>query len=177
MKVSKRQSPAGRHRDSNPFREAARQMDEAVTLFYGKNKKKATEAFQAIMERFPEEKMIADRCRTYIRICERLAAGGPQQAATAEELYVRGSWHMNNGELDQAITDLQASMKLDPKSEHVHYTMAAAYARKGDAEAAARHLGQAIQINPDNREFVLNDADFIDVFNYPAIEAMLESSS
>jgi tetratricopeptide (TPR) repeat protein len=177
MKVSKKQSPAGKHRESSPFKEAVRQMDEAIALFFGKNKKKAAETFQSIIDKFPEEKMITDRCQTYIRICERLAGGASQTATTAEELYVRGSWHMNKGELDQAIENLLAAMKIDPKSEHIHYTIAAAYARQGTSEAAAKHLAQAIQSNPDNREFVLNDADFIDVFNTPAIETVLEGTS
>jgi len=174
MKVSKKQSPAGRRRDSSPFKEAIQKLDEAIKLFGGKDKKKALEAFQAIVDHFPDERTIADRCRTYILICKRSMSPIAGPLTSAEDYYVRGSWHMNKGDLEHALEDFLAAMKIDSRSDHIHYTLAAAYARKGDAEAAAKYLEKAIEINADNREFVLNDADFIEIFNTPAIEAVLE---
>lgn len=169
---------SSKQRESSPFMENLKKsMNEAIQLLHSKNKKKAKEAFESIMAQYPEEKMVLDRCRIYIHICDRLQQAEPESLTTAEEYYARGSYRMNQGDLDGAIDDLQASLKLFSKGDHIHYTLAAAYALKHNPELSAKHLAKAIQINPDNREFVLNDADFQDVFATPAFEAALETNA
>jgi tetratricopeptide (TPR) repeat protein len=175
---SSKKGYSSKQREVSPFMENIKKsMDEAIQLLYSKNKKKAREAFESIISQYPEEKMILDRCRIYINICNRMNQTAAESLNTAEEFYARGSMRMNQGDLDGAIDDFQSSIKLSAKGDHIHYTLAAAYALKHNPELSAKHLAKAIQINPDNREFVLNDADFQDVFGTPAFEAVLETNA
>lgn len=173
----KKPSTTGSRRESTPYLEAARHFDEAIQLLHNKSPKKARDIFQQVIDNFPEEKEMADRARTYIRICDSNRNRKDQPLEQAEDYYARGTFRLNEGDIDAAIQDFQEAIRLDAKSDFLPYSLAAAYALKGDGPSAIKVLEKAIKMNPENRVFALNDDDFDGLVNDPVFEELLQEDA
>jgi hypothetical protein len=74
-----------------------------------------------------------------------------------------------------AAAVLRKALEEHPDSAGIEYNLACFESMAGsDAATVARHLGHAIQIYPDFRDFARSDSDFEPVKADPAIEALLE---
>ena len=81
---------------------------------------------------------------------------------------------LSQGELELAIQQYEASLKLFWRDPETHFGVAEAYRRKGKLDLAEKHLLEAIKLQPDHHEARLNLgvlylveerwADAIDVF-------------
>lgn len=61
---------------------------------------------------------------------------------------MRGSCHSELGELDQAIGVFDRALADYPDNYDLHFNKATALARRGENEAAVKHLFRAIELNP-----------------------------
>ncbi len=55
-------------------------------------------------------------------------------------------------QLDQALAELQAILDLSPKDVQCHRLAAEVHRRRGDIDAAVRHLETAVSLDPGDRE-------------------------
>lgn len=60
-----------------------------------------------------------------------------------------GKAHLNRGEYDDAVNDLQAAAKGDPKLPFVHFNLGLAYLRKQDYERARAEFQKDVATQPD----------------------------
>ncbi len=68
---------------------------------------------------------------------------------TAEFHLLMGKAHLNREEYDQAIPELEAAAKAEPKLPFVHFNLGIAYMRKQDLERAKVEFVKDIEIEPD----------------------------
>lgn len=87
----------------------------------------------------------------------------PQQAA-ADELTTRGRRHLDNGQPDAAIRDLERALSLNPSAGEIYYYLAEAWLLKIDARRAGEFNRMAENLfkeNPDWLRRIARQADRI----------------
>jgi mannose-6-phosphate isomerase-like protein (cupin superfamily) len=73
---------------------------------------------------------------------------------------------------------LRRALEEHPDSAGLEYNLACFESMAGsDAATVAKHLGRAIEIYPDFREFAREDSDFEPVKSDPAVKALLDEPS
>lgn len=70
----------------------------------------------------------------------------PPDAAT---LLARGDGHRSRGDLDRAIADYDAALKVDPKLADAHHNRGVAWHAKGDRRRALADFDAALRLRPD----------------------------
>ncbi len=68
---------------------------------------------------------------------------------TPEFHLIMGKAHLNRGEYDDAVKELEAAAKADPKLPFVHFNLGLAYMHKQDYERARDEFHKDIAIEPD----------------------------
>src|SRR5262245_19527802 len=80
-------------------------------------------------------------------LIERGSASAERQA---ELLLLRGTAYMIKGDNDQAIKDLDETIRLNPKDADAFFGRGGAYFKKGDYDRAMADYDQASWLNPDH---------------------------
>ncbi len=116
----------------------------------------------ATLEPLWEQVSAPDRLN-YLYVLGR-AAELSKNAALAEKAYARmaeigqgspefhmiiGKSHLNRGEYDDAVRELEAAAQADPKLPLVHYYLGMTYVRKQDYERARAELQKDLTVEPD----------------------------
>ena len=145
---------------SAAYEGAIRDLTAAIEHLHRERVAEALAIFRRIAAEHGDEFALAERARTYSRICEgRLAGpGGPPE--TPEDLYRHGVAASNAGRFDDAVALLGQAVSKAPGDASYLYARAAALAQTGDAHRASEDLRRAIQIEPRLRFQAGNDPDF-----------------
>jgi tetratricopeptide (TPR) repeat protein len=80
--------------------------------------------------------------KAYARMAE-IGQGSP------EFHMIIGKSHLNRGEYDDAVRELEAAAQADPKFPLVHYYLGMTYVRKQDYERARAELQEDLAVEPD----------------------------
>ncbi len=137
---------------------AVRSFEAGLHLEQRQNFKKAREIFEKLVATAPAD--IADRARVHVKACAERGGEVAKPPRTAGEYHVLGVAELNLRDLDRAVEHLSKAQKLEPQREEIRYALAAAYALRGNAEAALEQLRTAIALRPQNRFQARHDADF-----------------
>ena len=113
-----------------------------------------------LLAKFGEQAEIVARVRTYLAICEQRLARSPSVPRNPDALYNQGVFQLNKGNTAEAIELFEKALKVEPRADHVYYSLAAAYARLDDAPKAMEALRRAIGIRPVQRSHARRDFDF-----------------
>ncbi|PYQ14363.1 MAG: hypothetical protein DMH00_01915 [Acidobacteria bacterium] len=140
--------------------QAVKDYEQALGLLHRRDYAGAAEAFEKVIKTYPEEKEMADRCRAYLRACEREQSDKVLPLKRAEDYYYQAIVESNRQRYDEALGHLDKALKMSPGDDRILYIMASTQALKGDREQALTMLQEAIQINPDNRIHAQQDPDF-----------------
>lgn len=139
---------------------AVRTFEQALRLFNRQEFATAKSAFLSLLAKFAEQAEIVARVRTYLAICEQRLARAPSAPRNPDALYNQGVFQLNNGKTAEAIELFEKALKVEPRADHVCYSLAAAYARLNDAPKAMDALRRAIGIRPVHRSHARRDFDF-----------------
>jgi len=120
----------------------------------------AKAAFLSLLGKFAEQAEIVARARTYLAICEQRLARSPSVPRNPDALYNQGVFQLNRGNTAEAIELFEKALKVEPRADHVYYSLAAAYARLNDTPKAMDALRRAIGIRPVHRSHARRDFDF-----------------
>ena len=159
---------------SESYSKAVEAFERAVKTLHKGDIDKARGQFETVLSNFAEERELADRAKSYISICDRKP--GTRRSYTPKDLestIAYGVFLHNKGDYHGAVTSLEKAVEMDPKNDHVHYCLAASYARIGDARGATRHLKRAIGADPYNRVLAISDTDFDSLRNEPTLVQIL----
>ncbi len=135
-------------------------LEKSIKLIYQKDFKKARQELHSLLESYPRETEILARARTYLQICDREEVARKRPVITNDQIYTLGVMEHNRGNFAGAIAYFRQLLEKKPVGDHVHYSLAASFAREGNAVEAINCLRQAISINEDNRIYAKNDSDF-----------------
>ena len=140
------------------YKQAIGLYESALDSLRNKNFSKASEQFQEIIDRFPEEHELHDRCHLYIRVSQR--GSNPLVVPhTFDELILAATIKINAGDQKEALRYLEQAMEQDPNNDEVHYITALALAASGDITAVG-YLQRAIELNSDNRFLARQETGF-----------------
>ena len=71
-----------------------------------------------------------------------------QSANPTVDYFSRGMSYLKNGEVEDAISDLNKAIKLNPENAVTYFSRGKAYFKKGDPEKAISDYDKAIELNP-----------------------------
>ena len=148
-----------------------RNFETGVRSFQRQNYERAREIFGKLAQASVVE--VADRARTYLRMCEQRL--GPKQVSprSAAELYDLGVAQLNARQVEAALESLRRADKREPNRDYIQYALAAAHALRGDVESALEHLKAATESRPANRFRARNDEDFRSLASDPRFRRLV----
>ena len=139
---------------------AVRAFEQALRLFNRHDFGPAKSAFVSLLGKFADQAEIVARTRTYLAICEQRLARSPSVPRNPDALYNQGVFQLNRGNIAEAIELFEKALKVEPRADHVYYSLAAAYARLNDTPKAMDALRRAMGIRPVHRSHARRDLDF-----------------
>ena len=139
---------------------ALKEFEKGIGLLHRQNYAEALERFETILDQYGGEKELADRTRSYVRICQSQLDRKTSQPRKIDEFFYQGVMKANEADFDAAVGYLDRALQTNPKDEKVHYVLASTLALKGDRGEAVKHLREAIDLNVTNRIYARNDPDF-----------------
>jgi tetratricopeptide (TPR) repeat protein len=122
--------------------------------------KAAADAFKALLDRFPTERVLTERTNLYLELCEREMKRRPADPRTVEERLTAATAALNSGNDDLAERLAQSVLAEDARQDLALYLMASVEARRGELEAAVSFLTRAVAISPEVRAQARYDSDF-----------------
>jgi tetratricopeptide (TPR) repeat protein len=159
------------------YGKAVEAFEKALRVLHRGDLDRARGQFETIASEIQGEPELADRAQAYMAICDRQRKSKSSFAPrTFEEVVTYGVFCHNRGDYDRAIKYLSKAVDMEPKSDHAHYCLAAAYSRHGDSRDAARHLKQAVAENTYNRVLAKSDVDFAALRDEAEVSQLLASS-
>lgn len=90
---------------------------------------------------------------------ERSRAARQSTSGNAEEHLAAGRKYLNNGQINEAISELSTATSLDPKLGEAHNLLGVAFAQKGMAERAKDSYERAVKAEPEDAQ-VLNNLGY-----------------
>jgi len=139
---------------------AVRAFEQALRVFNRQDFLAAKKAFDSMLDKFADQADIVARVRTYLAICDQRLARTPSVPRNSDALYDRGVFELNKGNTAEAIESFEKALKVEPRADHVFYSLAAAYAHLNNATKALEALRHAIAIRPAHRSHARRDLDF-----------------
>lgn len=150
--------------------------EQAVRLFAHGKLIEALERFREVAT--GPAAHIADKARSYARICERRTARIEVALETAEDHFNYGVERLNARDVEQAKLHLSQALSIQPNADHVLYTMALCCGLAGDGNGAYENLKRAIDLEPRNRILARQDPEFSALAAHiPTLRALLSDSS
>ncbi len=117
---------------------------------------------------------IADKARSYVQVCERRTANFDLKLNTAEDHFTYGVERLNARDVVRAKDHLGRALRLDPRADHVLYTLALCCGIDGDGDGACENLRRAIDLEPRNRILARQDPEFVALASQlPALRSLL----
>jgi tetratricopeptide (TPR) repeat protein len=169
-KKSSRSSSEGLER----YNKGVEAFERAIKTLHKGDIEKARGQFETILSGFPEERELTDRAQSFMNICDRKTRiRRTHTPKDIESTVAHGVYLHNKGDYESAVGSLEKAVEMDPKNDHAHYCLAAAYARSGDARSATRHLKRAISTDPYNRVLAMTDTDFDSLRSDPTLTQIL----
>jgi predicted Zn-dependent protease len=161
-----------------------RRHDEAIGVYadamrhlQARDFGRAAERLRHLITAYPDQREVSERARLYLSLCDSQLHPVPgEPSSTAERIYA-ATLALNAGRVADAIRHLDQVRREDPANDRALYMLAAAHARRGDAEVAIPYLQRAIESNPDNRVLARVDPDLVGLRAKDTIAALLESPS
>jgi tetratricopeptide (TPR) repeat protein len=159
---------------SATYDEAIGKYGEAIDALRRADLARARDRFAEVEALSGEEPELAERARTYLRICKNRLAGASPEPVGAQERYHRAVVLSNDGRFDDALRLLDGLVREEPLSVPFLYARASVLALKGVVDRAVADLRQAIMVDPKVRFQAANDTDFERVREEPAFIDIIE---
>lgn len=156
------------------YEKAVVEFSDALQLLHKRDYAGAKSAFKALEMANDEEPVLAERARTYARICDAKLAPQVASPSNSEARYLQAVFLANEGRSDEAIILLDSALRDNPASAKFFYARASAFALKGDTESAVNDLRQCIAIDPPSRFQAVNDSDFERIREEPSFIDIIE---
>jgi len=155
---------AGRAQNMALYESALRLMQEGKF-------EKAHSAFNQMLSSSPVD--LAERVRVYINACMQQIQKQKTQFVSNEERYDYAVSLLNDGNYDDARTELKQILSSSKNADYAFYGLAVLSSMTGDTQSCLEHLTEAIRLNPRNRIQARTDSDFQAVADDPRFTELL----
>ena len=145
--------------------------ESALRLMQEGKYEKAHSAFNQMLASSPAD--LAERIRMYINACVGQISKGKNQFASHEEQYDYAISLLNEGNYEDARTQLKQIIAANSQADYAFYGLAVLASMTGDAHTCLEHLTEAIHLNPKTRLQARADSDFQDMADDPRFTELL----
>lgn len=132
---------------------------------------KAHTAFNQMLASSPSD--LAERIRVYINACVQQIQKQKTQFGSEEERYDYAVSLLNDGNYEDARTELNHIVSANKNADYAFYGLAVLASMTGDANSCLEHLTEAIRLNGRNRIQARSDSDFQDMADDPRFTELL----
>jgi tetratricopeptide (TPR) repeat protein len=143
----------------------------ALQLMQQARFEKALVAFEKLLPTAPTD--AAERCRMYIKACQRQLASRNLTFDTPEEQYDYAVSLLNTDYYEEAREQFLAILSNYPDASYAAYGLAVLDAITGQTEECLDHLSQAIDSHPRYRLQARTDTDFQSMVDDPRFTELL----
>ena len=147
------------------------QYEAALRLMQEGKYEKAHAAFNNMLASSPAD--LAERIRMYINACLQQVSKGKTQFLSQEERYDYAISLLNDGNYEDARTELKKIIPENDQADYAFYGLAVLAGMTGDAHTCLEHLTEAIHLNAKNRIQARADSDFQDMADDPRFTELL----
>ena len=162
---AKAAQPTPKKAASSSALQAVKAFEQALRLFNRHDYSGARAAFETLLTRFSEQGDIIAPARTYIAICDQRMARAPVVPRNADALYDQGVVQLNKGNFAEAVSLFEKGLKVEPRADHIWYSLSAAHARMNQPALSLDALRRAISIRSVHRSHARRDPDFASLHN------------
>lgn len=135
----------------------------------------AVEAFQTVLDRYPEEKELHERARLYLNVCLRqLQPPDPTPQNAGERVYA-ATLAINDSRYDDGVAELEAVLREFPDHDYASYMLGVAESFRGNSLAAVSHLRRSFELNSENLVQARRDPDLDRLRQDDGFRQLLES--
>jgi outer membrane protein assembly factor BamD (BamD/ComL family) len=173
--MNKAKKPAGTPLLSERREAALEEYEKGFRLMQQKDYAKAIPRFEAVLSEYPQEMALCDRARTYLRVCRRDTSERQplRQTRNAEQTYEVGVFLLNDGDYKEAARHLERAGEHASGDASVQIALATARLGAGDVDGCLAALRRAFELDPKQRHYVRNVADFEMLDEHPDFVALL----
>jgi len=153
---------------------ARKEFDRGAAALQRKKIDEAERHFNELIQKYPDEKELADRARVYLAVCERQRKAAAPALTEPEDFYYAAVLAKNRGQVTEAIEHLKRAVRKNGGGK-VDFLLACCYAQNGERETSLEHLKRAIEEDQSNRILARHDSDFDPVRDTPEFQELLAS--
>jgi tetratricopeptide (TPR) repeat protein len=132
----------------------------AVKEFHKGEFDKAIESLKGFIEKFPADKEIVDRAKTYLAIAQKRPKRETMPLKDFEDHYRFGVVKINQRDYPGAVKVLEKALEFKENDGLVYYLLADAHCLMGQGDAALDFLKKAIQKDKHFSMLAQNETDF-----------------
>lgn len=143
-----------------PENSQAESFDSAMRLFHARDFAGALSLFEKAAAGASRE--MAHAARLHVRMCSQRLGKLTPELRTAEDVYHYVTGLISERKLVEAEKQLRLAMDGSPEKDFLHYAMSLVRGLSGDLNTAAKHMEQAIRLDPKNRMIARTDQDFLE---------------
>jgi tetratricopeptide (TPR) repeat protein len=127
------------------FEKILEAYSQAVKSFRKGDCVKATELFEAFLEKHTTEKELVDRAKMYLSLCEKCQKKETISLKTFEDYFEYAMYAHNQGDYDETLKLLEKAKAKKPKEGKVSYLRAITYCLMDDTQNCLLNLKDAVQ--------------------------------
>lgn len=142
------------------YQKALTGYSQAIKEFRKGDFEKAAELFSSLIESFGEEKEIADRAQTYLKIIKGSAKKDSLSLKNIEDYLFYATVKINQSDFQTAVKTLEKALELKENEGHIYYLLSIAYCLSGESELGLDLLKKAIQKDRTFSVMAQNEPDF-----------------
>jgi tetratricopeptide (TPR) repeat protein len=142
------------------YQKALAAYGQAVKEFQKGEFEKAAESFKGFMEKFPAEKEIVDRAKTYLAIIQKRPRKDSAPLKDFEDHYRSAIVKINHGDYPGAVKVLEKALEFKEKEGLVYYLLADVHCLMGQSDDALDFLKKAIQKDRQFSVLAQNEPNF-----------------
>jgi tetratricopeptide (TPR) repeat protein len=133
---------------------------QAMKEFRKGDLEKAADLLQAFLEKYPSEREVIDRARTYFAIAKKRPKKETISLKGFDDYYHHGVVKINQGDYEGAVKLLQKALEFKEREGLVYYLLADVHCLMGQAEPGLDYLKKAIQKDKLFSTLAQNEPDF-----------------
>jgi len=160
------------------YQKALAAFSEAVKEFRKSKWEKSVDLFRDFIEKFPAERDLAARARTYQAIAEERFRE-PREIPvpkTVEDFIHAAVYKLNGGAADEALVFVEKALKSAPEDARVLFLQANILCRSGQLDAALESLKKAVQNEKSYRILAQNEIDFAPLWEDKRFKAITKTN-
>ncbi len=149
------------------YQKALNAFGDAMKHFHQGKSDRAEEQLLAFLEKYPQERELADRARLYVKICQERIGKSKERISlkTEEDYFYYSVYRMNQGDHEGAAKLLEKARELAPKDARTFYLSADLACVMGQTEECLEYLKKAVHMDKLYAVLAQNEADFQPVWD------------